>query len=50
MTMTFVNRMMGGARLDAATYEEMEGDATALDQALVLLLFFALAGPFPKAV
>lgn len=40
---TFVNRLLGAARLDAATYEEVEADRSATGQALVAVLLSSLA-------
>jgi hypothetical protein len=37
-------RMLGAAKLDAATYEEVEADATATPQALLVVVLAAVAG------
>ncbi len=42
--MTFVERMIGAARLDPATYEEVEADRTATPQALAVVVLAAVAG------
>lgn len=41
---TFVERMIGAARIDAATYEEVEGDQGATTQALGVVVLSSLAG------
>lgn len=41
---TFAGRMIGAARLDVATYEDVEADQTATGQALVVVLLSGLAG------
>ena len=40
---SIVNRMMGAARFDIATYEEVEADATATGQAAIVVVLVALA-------
>jgi hypothetical protein len=40
---TFVQRMVGAAKLNPATYEEVEGDTGATGQALVVVFLSALA-------
>ncbi len=40
---SFVQRMIGAARLDVATYEEVENDTTATGQALVVVVLSSLA-------
>lgn len=40
---SFMQRMIGAARLDAATYEEVEADKTATGQALAVVLLSAVA-------
>lgn len=40
---SFTQRMIGAARLDAATYEEVEADKTATGQALIVVLLSAVA-------
>ena len=40
---SFVQRMIGAAKLNAATYEEVEGDVGATGQALVVVFLSALA-------
>ena len=40
---SFTDRMMGAARLDAATYEEVEHDASATGQAAVVVAIVAVA-------
>ena len=42
--MTFVERMIGAARLDSATYEEVEADRAATPQALAVVVLAAVAG------
>ena len=42
--MTFVERMIGAARLDPATYEEVEADRAATPQALAVVVLAAVAG------
>jgi len=42
--MTFVERMIGAARLDSATYEEVEADHAATPQALAVVVLAAVAG------
>jgi hypothetical protein len=42
--MTFVERMIGAARLDLATYEEVEADRAATPQALAVVVLAAVAG------
>ena len=42
-SMTFVERMIGAARLDIATYEEVEADRDATGQALGVVVLAALA-------
>jgi hypothetical protein len=41
--MTFVERMIGAARLDAAVYEEVEADRSATPQALAVVVISGLA-------
>lgn len=41
---TFVERMLGAARLDAATYEEVEHDQTATGQAAAVVVLSSIAG------
>lgn len=41
---TFTDRMIGAARLDVQTYEEVEADQTATGQAMVVVLLSGLAG------
>jgi hypothetical protein len=43
-TMTFVERMIGAAKLDARVYEEVESDRTATTQALGVVVLASLAG------
>jgi hypothetical protein len=40
---SFVERVVGAARLDAQTYEEVEADTTATPQAMVVVALVALA-------
>lgn len=40
---TYVQRLVGAARLDAATYEEVEADRTATGQALLAVVLSSLA-------
>lgn len=40
---TFVQRMVGAAKLDAATYEEVEADKGATNQAVLVVLLAAVA-------
>jgi hypothetical protein len=40
---TFAERMLGAARLDAAIYEEVEGDVTATGQAATVILLSSVA-------
>jgi Yip1-like protein len=42
--MTFVERMVGAARLDTAVYEEVEADGTATPQALAVVVLASVAG------
>jgi hypothetical protein len=42
--MTFVERMIGAAKLDVRTYEEVEADRTATPQALAVVVLAAVAG------
>lgn len=42
--MTFVERMIGAARLDARVYEEVEADSTALPQAVAVVVLASVAG------
>jgi hypothetical protein len=42
--MTFVERMIGAARLDPRTFEEVEADRTATPQALAVVILASLAG------
>src|SRR5437867_9009549 len=42
-TNTFLQRLIGAAALDAAIYEEVEADQTALGQALVVVVLSSLA-------
>jgi hypothetical protein len=42
--MTFVQRMIGAARLDTAVYEEVERDRTATPQAMAVVVLAAVAG------
>ena len=42
--MTFVERMIGAAKLDARVYEEVEADRTATPQALGVVVLASLAG------
>ncbi len=41
--MTFLQRMIGAAKLDAATYENVEADQTAMGQAMVVVGLSAIA-------
>ncbi len=40
---SFVDRMMGAAKLDVQTYEEVEGDKTATPQAMAVVLISSIA-------
>jgi hypothetical protein len=40
---TFIDRMFGAARLDPATYEEVEADVTATSQAVIVILMSSVA-------
>ena len=40
---SFANRLIGAARLDAATFEEVEADATATGQAMGVVLLVSVA-------
>jgi hypothetical protein len=42
--MTFVERMVGAAKLDVAVYEEVEADRSATPQALAVVVLAAVAG------
>ncbi|HEV3217371.1 MAG TPA: YIP1 family protein [Vicinamibacterales bacterium] len=42
--MTFTERMIGAAKLDARAYEEVEADRTATPQALAVVVLSTLAG------
>jgi hypothetical protein len=42
--MTFVERMVGAAKLDVRVYEEVEADRTATPQALAIVVLSAVAG------
>jgi hypothetical protein len=42
--MTMIERMIGAAKLDAATYEEVEADQSAISQALIVVILAAVAG------
>jgi hypothetical protein len=42
--MTFVERMVGAAKLDTRVYEEVEADRTATPQALAVVVLAAVAG------
>jgi hypothetical protein len=42
--MTFVERMVGAAKLDRAVYEEVEADGTATPQALAVVVLASVAG------
>ena len=42
--MTFVERMVGAAKLDVRVYEEIEGDRSAMLQALAVVVLSAVAG------
>jgi hypothetical protein len=42
--MTFVERMIGAAKLDVAVYEEVEADQAATPQALAVVVLAAVAG------
>jgi hypothetical protein len=39
-----MERMLGAAKLDAATYEEVENDATATPQAMLVVVLASVAG------
>jgi CHASE2 domain-containing sensor protein len=39
-----MGRMLGAAKLDAATYEEVENDATATPQAMLVVVLASVAG------
>lgn len=41
---SIVNRMMGAARLDVATYEDVEHDTTATTQAVIVVALATVAG------
>lgn len=43
MAETFVNRVIGAALLDAATYEDVEADRAATPQALAVVVLSSLA-------
>lgn len=42
--MTFLERMIGAAKLDTRVYEEVEGDRTATPQALAVVVLASVAG------
>lgn len=42
--MTMIERMIGAAKLDAATYEEVEADQSAISQAVIVVVLAAIAG------
>ena len=42
--MTFLERMVGAAKLDTRVYEEVEGDRTATPQALAVVVLASVAG------
>jgi len=42
--MTFVDRMLGAAKLDTRVYEEVEADRTATPQALAVVVLASVAG------
>jgi hypothetical protein len=42
--MTFVERMIGAAKLDVRVYEEVEADRSATPQALAVVVLAAVAG------
>lgn len=44
MTNTLVQRMIGAARLDVNTYEEVERDTSATQQALIVVILASIAG------
>ena len=41
---SLTQRMLGASKLDAATYEEIEADATATPQAMLVVVLGAVAG------
>jgi hypothetical protein len=41
---SFVDRMIGAAKLDVATYEEVEADTSAMGQAMLVVVLSAVAG------
>lgn len=41
---SLMERMLGAAKLDAATYEEVEADATATPQAMLVVVLASVAG------
>ena len=41
---SLTERMLGAAKLDAATYEEVEADATATPQAMLVVVLASVAG------
>jgi hypothetical protein len=43
---SLTQRMLGAAKLDAATYEEVEGDTTATPQAMLVVVLASLAAGF----
>ena len=43
---SLTERMLGAAKLDAATYEEVEADTTATPQAMLVVVLAGLAGGF----
>lgn len=49
MSRSFTQRMLGAARLDPATYEEVEADRTATSQALVVVVLASVATGFGGA-
>lgn len=43
MAGTFIERVIGAVRLDAATYEEVEADATSMNQAMIVVVVASIA-------
>lgn len=46
---SFAERMIGAARLDAATYEEVEADSTATGQAMLVVILSSVAAGIGSA-
>jgi len=50
MASTLIERVIGAVRLDAATYEEVEADPTAMTQAMIVVVVASIAAGIGASV